>query len=136
MYIPAFALRLREKEILSSYLDREVSIAIPGKRAKMIAYIVEDNRFEEIVNFVENFRENITEADKPTGAPSAIPNSNRAGVLRAVTAVFNLIVDAQKIKDQDTKTAAMASILSASMSVFAVSPEYGQRLISIIKSKI
>ena len=131
MYLPKFVLRKREREILSIYLNRPVNIAM---KENITAYITDEQHFEEILEFISNFRED--EAVNEAGAPSAIPNSNRAGVLRAVTAVFNLMVEAQKIRDPDTKTAAMASILAASTSIFAISPEYGQRLISILKSKI
>ena len=135
MYIPRFALREREREILSNYLNRPVKIQLA---APITAYVTDEQHFEEILEFVSRFREGqeVNESLSEAGAPSAIPNTNRAGVLRAVTAVFNVMVDAQKIKDPDLKTAAMASILSATMSIFAVSPEYGQRLISILKSKI
>jgi pyridoxal/pyridoxine/pyridoxamine kinase len=135
MYIPRFALREREREILSNYLNRPVKIQLAET---ITAYVTDEQHFEEILEFVSRFREGqeVNESLNEAGAPSAIPNTNRAGVLRAVTAVFNVMVDAQKIKDPDLKTAAMASILSATMSIFAVSPEYGQRLISILKSKI
>lgn len=135
MYIPRFALREREREILSNYLNRPVKIQLAET---ITAYVTDEQHFEEILEFVSRFREGqeVNESLNEAGAPSAIPNTNRAGVLRAVTAVFNVMVDAQKIRDPDLKTAAMASILSATMSIFAVSPEYGQRLISILKSKI
>lgn len=135
MYLPKFVLRKREREILSIYLNRPVNIAM---KENITAYITDEQHFEEILEFISNFREDeaVNETLNEAGAPSAIPNSNRAGVLRAVTAVFNLMVEAQKIRDPDTKTAAMASILAASTSIFAISPEYGQRLISILKSKI
>lgn len=135
MYLPKFVLRKKEREILSIYLTRPVNIAM---KENITAYITDEQHFEEILEFVSNFRdgETVNETLNEAGAPSAIPNSNRAGVLRAVTAVFNLMVEAQKIRDPDTKTAAMASILAASTSIFAISPEYGQRLISILKSKI
>lgn len=135
MYIPRFALREREREILSNYLNRPVKIQLAET---ITAYVTDEQHFEEILEFVSRFREGqeVNESLNEAGAPSAIPNTNRAGVLRAVTAVFNIMVDAQKIRDPDLKTAAMASILSATMSIFAVSPEYGQRLISILKSKI
>lgn len=135
MFIPKFALRDKERLILHSYLNKPIKITL---KEAIEAYVVDDKKFDEMVEFVSTFREGqeVNESLNEAGAPSAIPNSNRAGVLRAVAAVFNLIVDAQKIKDSDLKTAAMAGILSAIMSIFAVSPEYGQRLISILKSKI
>lgn len=132
MYIPRFALREKERVILSSYLTRQVNVSL---KENITAYVIDENQFEQIIEFVSKFREGegFNEAKQ---APSSIPNTNRAGIIRAVTTVFNLMVDAQKIKNEDIKTATMASILSATMSIFTLSPEYGQRLISIIKSKI
>lgn len=135
MYIPKFVLREREREILSNYLNRPVKITL---KEDITAYVSDDQHFDQILEFITNFRDgqDVNESLNEAGTPSAIPNTNRAGVIKAVTTVFNLIVDAQRIKDPDMKTTAMAGILAAVMSIFAVSPEYGQRLISILKSKV
>jgi len=126
MYIPVFALRKNEIEILSPKLNRLVTIKELNEPIN--AFIVDQNEYNYIVNFVEGFREGLYE--------STVEQVRRPEVLRAVTLVFNLLVDAQKIKDVDLKTTAMAGISSSIMSIMIMAPEYGTRLISIIKSKI
>ena len=126
MYIPSFALRQREIEILSPKLNRLVTIKEFNEPIN--AFIVDRNEYNEILKFVEGFREGINEA-----SPEQV---KRPEVLRAVTLVFNLLVDAQKIKDPELKTTAMAGISSSIMSIMIMAPEYGTRLIRIIKSKI
>lgn len=135
MFIPKFALRQREIEILSKYFTRPVNIQL---KEKLTAYVIDEKSFEEILSFIEDFRDGIevNESINEAGTPSAIPNSNRAGIIRAVTTIFNLIVDIQNIKTPEIKTAALASALAATMGVFTISPEYGHRLLSIIKSKM
>lgn len=126
MYIPVFALRQNEIEILSPKLTRLITIKELNVPIK--AFIVDNNQYNEVVKFVEGFREGLYE--------STVEQVRRPEVLRAVTLVFNLLVDAQKIKDPGLKTAAMAGISSSIMSIMLMAPEYGTRLISIIKSKI
>lgn len=126
MYVPVFALRKNEIEILSPKLNRLVTIKEFNEPIK--AFIVDQNEYNYIVNFVEGFREGLYE--------STVEQVKRPEVLRAVTLVFNLLVDAQKIKDPELKTTAMAGISSSIMSIMIMAPEYGTRLISIIKSKI
>lgn len=126
MYIPVFALRQNEIEILSPKLTRLITIKELNEPIK--AFIVDQNEYNYIVNFVEGFREGLYE--------STVEQVRRPEVLRAVTLVFNLLLDAQKIKDSELKTAAMAGISSSIMSIMLMAPEYGTRLISIIKSKI
>lgn len=123
MYIPQFALRAKEIEILR--LDKLVEIKTLNQ--PLYAFVVEDKKFDEIANFVEGFREGLNEDTQPTA---------RSNILRAVTLVFNLLLDAQKIKDPDIKTSAMAGISAAIVGIMNIAPEYGIRLISIIKSKI
>lgn len=124
MYIPVFALRKREIEILGPKLNRLVTIKELNEPIK--AFIVDNNEYNEITKFVEGFREGLNESEQV----------KRPEVLRAVTLVFNLLVDAQKIKDPDIKTAAMSGISSSITSIMMMAPEYGSRLISIIKSKM
>ena len=124
MYIPVFALRKREIEILGPKLNRLVTIKELNEPIK--AFIVDNNEYNEITKFVEGFREGLNESEQV----------KRPEVLRAVTLVFNLLVDAQKIKDPDIKTAAMSGISSSIISIMMMAPEYGTRLISIIKSKM
>jgi hypothetical protein len=124
MYIPVFALRKREIEILGPKLNRLVTIKELNEPIK--AFIVDNNEYNEITKFVEGFRECLNESEQV----------KRPEVLRAVTLVFNLLVDAQKIKDPDIKTAAMSGISSSITSIMMMAPEYGSRLISIIKSKM
>ena len=126
MYIPAFALRKNEIEILSPKLNRLVTIKEFNEPIK--AFIVDQNEYNYIVNFVEGFREGLYE--------STVEQVRRPEILRAVTLVFNLLVDAQKIKDPELKTTAIAGISSSIISIMIMAPEYGTRLISIIKSKI
>lgn len=126
MYIPVFALRKNEIEILSPKLNRLVTIKELNEPIK--AFIVDQNEYNYIVNFVEGFREGLYE--------STVEQVRRPEILRAVTLVFNLLVDAQKIKDPDIKTAAMSGISSSITSIMMMAPEYGTRLISIIKSKM
>lgn len=126
MYIPVFALRQNEIEILSPKLTRLITIKELNEPIK--AFIVDNNQYNEVVKFVEGFREGLYE--------STVEQVRRPEVLRAVTLVFNLLLDAQKIKDSELKTAAMAGISSSIMSIMLMAPEYGTRLISIIKSKI
>lgn len=126
MYIPVFALRKNEIEILSPKLNRLVTIKELNEPIQ--AYVVDQNEYNYIVNFVEGFREGLYE--------STVEQVKRPEVLRAVTLVFNLLVDAQKIKDPDLKTTAMAGISSSIISILAIAPDYGTRLISIIKSKM
>ena len=154
MYIPEFALRETERQLQKQYLNRPVSIMLSEK---INAYLVDKTTYDKIINFVENFRlgqevaqdfdtytknskadiKVVTEKEiNEAGKPSAIPTTSRAGVIRAVAAIFNNLVEVQKIKDPDIKTVAMTSILAASISLLAVSEEYGQRLISILKSKM
>lgn len=123
MYIPQFALRTKEIEILN--LNKLVEIKTLNQ--PIYAFLIEDKKFDEIANFVEGFREGLNEDAQPTA---------RSNILRAVTLVFNLLLDAQKIKDPDLKTSAMASISASIIGIMAIAPDYGTRLISIIKSKI
>ena len=124
MYIPVFALRKREIEILSSKLNRVITIKELNEPIKV--FVVDNNEFNEIAKFVEGFREGLNESEQV----------KRPEILRAVTLVFNLLVDAQKIKDPDLRTAAMSGISSSIISILMMAPEYGTRLISIIKSKM
>ena len=124
MYIPVFALRQREIEILSPKLNKVITIKEFNEPLKV--FVVNNNEFNEIAKFVENFREGLNESEQV----------KRPEVLRAVTLVFNLLLDAQKIKDPDLKTTAMAGISSSIISILMMTPEYGTRLISIIKSKV
>ena len=126
MYIPVFALRQNEIEILNPKLTRLITIKELNEPIK--AFIVDNKQYNEVVKFVEGFREGLYE--------STVEQVRRPEVLRAVTLVFNLLLDAQKIKDPELKTAAMAGISSSIMSIMLMAPEYGTRLISIIKSKI
>ena len=123
MYIPQFALRQKEIEIL--HLKNLVEIKTLNQ--PMYAFLIEDKEFDKIATFVEGFREGFNEDAQPTA---------RSNILRAVTLVFNLLLDAQKIKDPDLKTSAMASISASIIGIMAIAPDYGTRLISIIKSKI
>ncbi|MBQ3420807.1 MAG: hypothetical protein IJH34_03900 [Romboutsia sp.] len=125
MYIPQFALRQSEIDILKPKLNKLVEIK--NLNQPMKAYIVEDRTFEEIVSFVESFREGLNEDVTPIA---------RSNILRAVTLVFNLLLDAQKIKDSDLKTVALASISSSIIGIMNIAPDYGIRLISIIKGKL
>lgn len=127
MYIPVFALRKTEKDILKEKLTRITTIK--NFNQPIEAYIVEDRDYDYILNFVEGFREGINEA-------SDINSTSRSSILRAVTLVFNLLLDCQKIKDPDIKTSAMAGIASSIIGIMNITPEYGIRLISIIKSKL
>lgn len=124
MYIPKFAIRNREREILASKLTKE--IVLKEFAYPLTVYVVTPKDYEEICNFVEGFRESLNEDS----------SSNRPSLLRAVTQIVNTLSDVQKIKDPDLKTAAGASILSAIMGVYALAPEYGSRLIGMLKSKI
>lgn len=124
MYIPMFALRSSEIEILKSKLNRIVTIKELNQPIK--AFVVDNNQFNEVSSFVESFRLGLNEAEQV----------KRPEVLRAVTLVFNLLVDAQRIKDPDIKTAAMSGIASSITSIMMMAPEYGSRLISMIKSKM
>lgn len=124
MYIPVFALRKREIEILGPKLNKLVTIKELNEPIK--AFIVDNNEYNEITKFVEGFREGLNESEQV----------KRPEILRAVTLVFNLLIDAQKIKDPDLKTTAMAGISSSIVSIMMMAPEYGTRLISIIKSKM
>lgn len=123
MYIPQFALRQKEIEIL----NLKKLIEIKTLNQSIYAFLIEDKEFDKIANFIEGFREGLNEDAQPTA---------RSNILRAVTLVFNLLLDAQKIKDPDLKTSAMASISASIIGIMAIAPDYGTRLISIIKSKI
>lgn len=127
MYIPAFALKQREIEILNHQLGRVVEIKTLSCPIK--AFLVEDKVFNEIAYFVEGYRENnqLNEDAQP---------SSRATVLRAVTLVFNLLLEANKIKDPDQRTVALAGISASIIGIMNIAPDYGLRLISIIKSKL
>ena len=127
MYIPAFALKQREIEILNHPLGRVVEIKTLSCPIK--AFLVEDKVFNEIAYFVEGYRESnqLNEDAQP---------SSRATVLRAVTLVFNLLLEANKIKDPDQKTVALAGISASIIGIMNIAPDYGLRLISIIKSKL
>ena len=127
MYIPAFALKQREIEILNHQLGRVVEIKTLSCPIK--AFLVEDKVFNEIAYFVEGYRESnqLNEDAQP---------SSRATVLRAVTLVFNLLLEANKIKDPDQKTVALAGISASMIGIMNIAPDYGLRLISIIKSKL
>lgn len=127
MYIPAFALKQREIEILNHQLGRVVEIKTLSCPIK--AFLVEDKVFNEIAYFVEGYRESnqLNEDAQP---------SSRATVLRAVTLVFNLLLEANKIKDPDQKTVALAGISASIIGIMNIAPDYGLRLISIIKSKL
>ena len=151
MYLPEFVLTKREKEILANKLTKrvlvkemnhpfhayivdqqqfnEISYLIKLLLVNNIcmnhpfhAYIVDQQQFNEIANFTEGYRHSI--------------NENRPQVLRAVTQIVNTMSDVQRIKDPDLRTAAGASILSAIMGVYTIAPEYGNRLIGMLKSKI
>ena len=127
MYIPAFALKQREIEILNHQLGRVVEIKTLSCPIK--AFLVEDKVFNEIAYFVEGYRENnqLNEDAQP---------SSRATVLRAVTLVFNLLLEANKIKDPGQRTVALAGISASIIGIMNIAPDYGLRLISIIKSKL
>ena len=127
MYIPAFALKQREIEILNHQLGRVVEIKTLSCPIK--ALLLEDKVFNEIAYFVEGYRENnqLNEDAQP---------SSRATVLRAVTLVFNLLLEANKIKDPDQRTVALAGISASIIGIMNIAPDYGLRLISIIKSKL
>lgn len=127
MYIPAFALKQREIEILNHQLGRVVEIKTLSCPIK--AFLVEDKVFNEIAYFVEGYRESnqLNEDAQP---------SSRATVLRAVTLVFNLLLEANKIKDPDQRTVALAGISASIIGIMNIAPDYGLRLISIIKSKL
>ena len=127
MYIPAFALKQREIEILNHQLGRVVEIKTLSCPIK--AFLVEDKVFNEIAYFVEGYRESnqLNEDAQP---------SSRATVLRAVTLVFNLLLEANKIKDSDQRTVALAGISASIIGIMNIAPDYGLRLISIIKSKL
>ena len=127
MYIPAFALKQREIEILNHQLGRVVEIKTLSCPIK--AFLVEDKVFNEIAYFVEGYRESnqLNEDAQP---------SSRATVLRAVTLVFNLLLEANKIKDPDQRTVALAGISASIIGIMNIAPDYGIRLISIIKSKL
>lgn len=131
MLIPEFALRESEKSILAPKLNRTLNITL---NQQVRAYLVEDSVFNEICNFVGQFNEGGEIHEDKVNPPTR--SGDRSNVLRAVSTIFNVMVDVQKIKDQDLKTAANASLLSAIMGVYVLSPDYGNRLISIIKSKI
>lgn len=120
MYLPEFVLTKREKEILANKLTKR--ILVKEMNSPFHAYIVDQQQFNEIANFTEGYRESI--------------NENRPQVLRAVTQIVNTMSDVQRIKDPDLRTAAGASILSAIMGVYTIAPEYGNRLIGMLKSKI
>lgn len=123
MYIPEFVITKREREILAPLLSRRILLkefAFP-----LHVYVVDERQFQEICNFTSGFRENLNEAA-----------ANRPQLLRAVTLVFNMMSDVQKIKDPDTKTAAGASILAAIMGIYSLAPEYGNRLIGMLRSKV
>ena len=126
MYIPVFALKQKEIEILQpSKLNKIVEIKDFNYPIK--AFLIEDKQFESIANFVENFREGLNEDAQPTA---------RSSILRVVTLVFNLLLEAQKIKDPEIKTCTMASISASIVGIMNIAPDYGIRLISIIKSKL
>lgn len=123
MLIPAFALRRREKDLLAHHLNRAISITL---QEKVTAYVVDDQAFKEVCSFVEEYRYMNEELTGP----------KRSGVIRGVATIFNVMVDVNKIKDPDQRAAANASLLAAVMGIYNISPEYGDRLLSILKSKI
>ena len=111
MYIPAFALKQREIEILNHQLGRVVEIKTLSCPIK--AFLVEDKVFNEIAYFVEGYRESnqLNEDAQP---------SSRATVLRAVTLVFNLLLEANKIKDPDQRTVALAGISASIIGIMNI----------------
>lgn len=125
MYIPEFAITNAEKNILRQYLIKKITLkefAWPVN-----TYVVTPYEYEKIVEVVETVRDNSLNEDHATTRPN---------VIKAVTTIFNMMYDVQQIKDKDLKTAAGASVLAAIMGIYAISPEYGNRLISMLKSKV
>ena len=125
MYIPEFALTNAEKNIVKQYLSKKITLKEFSWPVNV--YVVAPYEYEKIVEVVETARleESLNE-----------DSNNRPNVLKAVTTIFNIMYDVQQIKDKDLRTAAGASVLSAIMGIYAIAPEYGNRLIGMLKSKI
>lgn len=128
MYIPFFSLRERERDIIRKNYSCRIVELKEGFNFPIRSYLLEDNKGQEVLNFVEEFRAGLNEDNEKS--------NNRNGILRAVTLIFNLLIKAQQIKDPEIKISTMASISAAVINLMVLDRDYGIKLMSVVKSRL
>ena len=125
MYIPKFAIKEAELNILKSNGMLLKEIVLKDFTTPLVAYQVDESEFNKVLKFTEEFNENLNE--------SVV---SRSQLLKAVTLTVNIMARMSKINDNDLKTATAAGVMSTIVSMYQMAPEYANRLMSILKGKI
>ena len=125
MYIPKFAIKEAELNILKSNGMLLKEIVLKDFTTPLVAYQVDESEFNKVLKFTEEFNENLNE--------SVV---SRSQLLNAVTLTVNIMARMSKINDNDLKTATAAGVMSTIVSMYQMAPEYANRLMSILKGKI
>ena len=125
MYIPKFAIKEAELNILKSNGILLKEVVLKDFTTPLVAYQVDENEFNKVLKFTEEFNENLNE--------SVV---SRSQLLKAVTLTVNIMARLTKIQDADLKTATAAGVMATIVSMYNMAPEYANRLMSILKGKI
>ena len=125
MYIPKFAIKEAELNILKSNGILLKEVVLKDFTTPLVAYQVDENEFNKVLKFTEEFNENLIE--------SVV---SRSQLLKAVTLTVNIMARLTKIQDADLKTATAAGVMATIVSMYNMAPEYANRLMSILKGKI
>lgn len=125
MYIPKFAIKEAELNILKSNGILLKEVVLKDFTTPLIAYQVDESEFNKVLKFTEEFNENLNE--------SVV---SRSQLLKAVTLTVNIMARLTKIQDADLKTATAAGVMATIVSMYNMAPEYANRLMSILKGKI
>lgn len=125
MYIPKFAIKEAELNILKSNGILLKEVVLKDFTTPIVAYQVDESEFNKVLKFTEEFNENLNE--------SVV---SRSQLLKAVTLTVNIMARLTKIQDADLKTATAAGVMATIVSMYNMAPEYANRLMSILKGKI
>ena len=125
MYIPKFAIKEAELNILKSNGILLKEVVLKDFTTPIEAYQVDESEFNKVLKFTEEFNENLNE--------SVV---SRSQLLKAVTLTVNIMARLTKIQDADLKTATAAGVMATIVSMYNMAPEYANRLMSILKGKI